>query len=74
MMYTCHLSAENGASHTFDFEADNNELAGDHAFTVASHPAMYTSWDALPEGEIKIQFRRHYAETWHTVGTFDFTV
>jgi hypothetical protein len=59
------MHAENGAFHRFDFEADNNDLARDHLYTVASDPSMHFLWENKPEGEIKVKFRRHYAEVWH---------
>ena len=65
MEYVAYMHAENGAFHKLDFSADNNELANDHLYQVASDPSMHTLWDDKPEGGIKVIFRRHYAEVWH---------
>jgi hypothetical protein len=67
MKYVAECWAENGASHVFEFWADNNELAGDHVFTVILDPHMHTHWASKPEGTIGAHFRRHYAEKWHSV-------
>lgn len=69
MMYVAYMHAENGAFGKLDFEADNNELAQDHLYQVASDPNMRSFFADPPEGKIHVQFRRHYAEVWHEVGT-----
>ena len=69
MEYVAYMHAENGAFHKLDFEAENNGLARDHLFQVASDPSMHTLWEDKPDGNIEVQFRRAYAEVWHKMET-----
>ena len=75
MQYEAKLTAENGAFHTFEFEADMACLAVGHLIHVANDPAMLkpypggiARWDKEPIDRhgsvrgnvVKMEYRRLY--------------
>jgi hypothetical protein len=66
MKFEARLTDRFGATHQFDFEADNNGLAADHIAKVACDDGMRTLWPEPPaSGPLRAEYRRSYATEWH---------